>query len=100
MPGQVRSATNEYHLASRHCRRFCRLGIAIASGLFTQDRKSAVIRVGGAAIVTVLALVFVFLPAQQPTAPSVAPGQKGTQYDLPARPSDRNALPATPASAR
>lgn len=76
------------------------LGIALAFGLFIQDRKSAIIGVGGAAIVTVLALVFAFLPAQQPTAPSVAPDQKGTQYDLPARPSDRNALPVTPAPAR
>jgi hypothetical protein len=76
------------------------LGVAIASGLFIQDRKRAVIGVGGAAVVTVLALVFAFLPAQQPAAPSVAPDQKGTHYDLPARPSDRNALPATPAPAR
>jgi hypothetical protein len=70
------------------------LGGGIAYGMFKQNPNRTTFALGGAAVVTAMAIgLSVLISGVPDTAPSNAPDQQGTHYDGPARPSDQNALP-------
>jgi hypothetical protein len=70
------------------------LGLALALGMFKQDRRRQVVAMAGAFVVAAIAVTFGYAVSSSPTtAPSNPPDPQGTHYDTPARPSDDNALP-------
>lgn len=72
------------------------LGVALAFGLIIENRKRAMSAMAGAFIVAIVcAGLAIVLSTQAPTAETRSSDRAGTQYDLPARPSDENALPAS-----
>jgi hypothetical protein len=59
-----------------------------------ENRARALKAMAGAFVVAVFAgALGLFVSSQTTTAPETPPDPQGTQYDLPARPSDENALP-------
>ena len=70
------------------------LGLALAFGLIMENRARALKAMAGAFVVAICAGAFgVFVSSQTTTAPQRSSGPDGSQYDLPARPSDQNAIP-------
>jgi hypothetical protein len=72
------------------------LGVALAFGMFKENRTRAVSAMAGAFIVAVCAVGLGALISTKDTAPQVSPDVHGSQYDLPAQPAERRDPLKTP----